>query len=561
MDSQYAYTPFIWPMLAASMMLGGVGLYSWRKRVTPGALPLALLMFMAAPWALGAALRIAAVPLALKIFWIKYQALWLLPIATAGFWFAIEYANLTHRLGRRAIALLSIPALVAAALIITNNVHHLAWSGFAFNGHIRPVLGAASPFFIGYGLLLAIANSLIFVWLFVTSPLHRWPAGLCVLGQLAPRFAYVMETVRPNLVAPMDPTVLAGCFTAVMYTIALFRFRMLDLIPVARSTVIEQMREGMMVLDKQERIVDLNPAAEQILGVAAEARGRNAVDVLPGLPDLSTLNVQPDLGAEFRVEHNGSSHWYSVQGSPLQHRSGLSYGYLILLHEVTQEKLAHMRIVEQQRALATLEERDRLARELHDSLGQVLAFVKIQAEAVRLLVARRENTAADECLAKLVAVTEEANTDVREYILGCQRSASADSLAFSSTLQRYVQRFSDTYGIRANLRGNPNIVDDAVEPTVAVQLLRIIQEALTNVRKHAGADRVDICLGVTDSRVEATIQDDGIGFAPVSSDKAKRQTFGFGFMRERAEQTGGTVDIVSQPGEGTRVTIRVPLRK
>jgi signal transduction histidine kinase len=160
----------------------------------------------------------------------------------------------------------------------------------------------------------------------------------------------------------------------------------------------------------------------------------------------------------------------------------------------------------------------------------------------------------------LVAVAQDAHADVREYILGARTDISAD-VGFLPALTQYLRRFSENYGIAVELSAPPELSDGAFEPMVEVQLLRIIQEALTNVRKHARARRVRIGLSVYDSRAEAIVQDDGAGFDSALLETAEGQKFGLRFMRERAEEVGGSVQIRSAPDEGTQVVICVPLRK
>ena len=178
MTWRYEYTPYIWPMLGMAALSVLLALYSWRHRSVPGARPFSLLAAFAALGAVCAALELGAVDIPTKIIWVKAQAIWILPTVTAGFWFALEYANLDRWLNRRALALLAIPPLLMLLLVVTNDAHHWMWTGFEWEGDVRPVLGAVNWFFIGYGLVLAFANSLVFLWLFIRSPLHRWAAGL-----------------------------------------------------------------------------------------------------------------------------------------------------------------------------------------------------------------------------------------------------------------------------------------------------------------------------------------------------------------------------------------------
>ena len=132
---------------------------------------------------------------------------------------------------------------------------------------------------------------------------------------------------------------------------------------------------------------------------------------------------------------------------------------------------------------------------------------------------------------------------------------------FLPALAQYLRRFGENYGIATELSAPPELSDGAFEPMVAAQLLRIIQEALTNVRKHTRARCVHVSLRCSDGRAEAIVQDDGAGFDPEVLETAEGQKFGLRFMRERAAEVGGSVEVRSAPGEGTQVIICVPLRK
>jgi signal transduction histidine kinase len=184
----------------------------------------------------------------------------------------------------------------------------------------------------------------------------------------------------------------------------------------------------------------------------------------------------------------------------------------------------------------------------------------MQSQAARQLLSQGQLPQADAYLDCLAAVVQEAHADVREYILG-SRSGLRTGLPFLPALEDYLRRFGESYCIDAKLSVEPGLAGERLEPMVAAQLLRIIQETLTNVRKHARASRVRVRLGITDSFAEAIIQDDGVGFDPEALDAARGQRYGLLFMRDRAQQVGGSVDVRSGSDQGTMVIIRVPMRK
>jgi hypothetical protein len=126
-----AYTPQIWPSTLTAFVLIALVIYSHHRRSVPGALPLAFATLFAVLWMAGISLEVAAVDASAKIFWVKFQTAWMLPIATAVSGFLLEYAWPGRWLTRRNLALLSIPCLLHLGMILTNNLHHLIWQGFA----------------------------------------------------------------------------------------------------------------------------------------------------------------------------------------------------------------------------------------------------------------------------------------------------------------------------------------------------------------------------------------------------------------------------------------------
>lgn len=562
MNGSFAYSWQIWPVLATSGLLAGLAAYSWRRRSVPGALPFAVMTICMAPWLLGAGLTVAAVDLVTKIFWTKFQIIWPLPAASAALCFALEYANLGRFLTRRTVMLLAIPPVLFLLLVLTNNAHQWEWVGIWPGEYSRMQRGIGSLILLGYSYLLVWTTPLVFVWLFIRSPLHRWPAALCLLGQIVWRITYLLGGRHIRPFSTVVSLALAFLFLSAMYALALFRFRLFELIPIARGTMIEQMREGMLILDTQHRIIDLNPAAEKILGIpAASARGGDALQFLPMLSALNTRIEQPVAAqSEIHLGTDDAGQDYVLHLSSLKDRRGLPLGRLVLLHDVTEEKRARAQILEQQRAVATLQERVRIARELHDGVGQVLGYVKMQAQAARGVLAQGKQQEVDRYLEQLVAAAQETHADVREYISGANTGMAAE-IGFLDSLRKYLARFSENYRIHTELNVPPELADCVFDPTVEVQLLRIVQEALTNARKHARAATARVSLHLNDGKAQITVADDGAGFDVTKPPEDAGQHFGLRFMRERAEEVGGSVEVRSEPGKGTRVIVQVPVKK
>lgn len=227
----------------------------------------------------------------------------------------------------------------------------------------------------------------------------------------------------------------------------------------------------------------------------------------------------------------------------------------------TQAALAieNARLHQQVRALATTEERERIAREMHDSIAQVLGYVNTKAQAAQALLETGRNEQATEQIAQLSQAAREAYADVRENILGLRTSLGPER-GFYESLVEYLERWQDHSGVTVEFRATPERLESLnLTPLAELQLLRIVQEALTNVRKHARSPVASVSLTQSDGVIEASIRDTGSGFNPHDASRSEFPQFGLATMRERAESVGGNVEICSTPGKGTVVTARIPL--
>ncbi|HEY83532.1 MAG TPA: response regulator [Chloroflexi bacterium] len=229
--------------------------------------------------------------------------------------------------------------------------------------------------------------------------------------------------------------------------------------------------------------------------------------------------------------------------------------------EIIEREQAQSALVEQQRELATLAERERLSRELHDGLGQVMSYINVQAQTVETMLDAGQVEPAQSNLQRIAQTAQDAHADIRHFILGL-RAEDAPRQDFWETLRRYLRQFQTTCGIETDLSLPDGAPLSAFGPVVEEQLLRIIQEALTNVRKHAAASRVQALFSFSAGAVHVIIADDGCGFdadrLTGESPTVAKSHFGLIMMRERAEAVGGQVEIRSAPEQGACVLIHLP---
>lgn len=561
MSLNYTYTPYIWPMLMSMLFSAGLAFYAWRHRRVPGATPFAIQNLGIALWALLTAIEIMAVTVETKFVFHKLEAVSAFISMNAMLYFAIELSYPEKWANRRTVLFLSSVIIFLIALMVTNDFHHLLWTGVWFDEFLRVGRGPLNILIVGWGLLVPILAVALFLRLFFrSSGIYRQQALLLSVGAILPVLTYLLEPAGINPIAPADPVIVVWNISGLLYALAIFRFRMLSVVPIGRETAIERMTNGVLFLDADNRIVDLNPAAGEVLGLSRRSMvGHQVGQIFADYPDLLRLLDEKMLeGGEIIFYKDHRPRTYQVQISPLTHPGGFQMGQLILLQDVTDQIKARKQLIENQRAMAMLQERERLARELHDNLGQALAAAHLQTSTAKLLLDQRNIDRLSECLDSLADMTLQAEADMREYLLGVQSEVSADR-PFFAVLSEYIQRFSRQYGLPVELTVPPEIEEREQAQTVDVQLLRIIQEALSNVRKHACATSARVKFTINNPLLQVVICDDGRGFDPAEIETKHVGGYGMQSMRERAESLGGIFQVESTPGSGTCVIVEIPV--
>ena len=218
--------------------------------------------------------------------------------------------------------------------------------------------------------------------------------------------------------------------------------------------------------------------------------------------------------------------------------------------------IQHGLMTSQLQSLSIVEERTRIAREMHDGLAQVLGYLNLQVQTLGSLLSQGKVKKLETELLEMRRAVQQAHADVRENILSL-RTTLAQEQGLEAAVQEYLSEFEIQTGIKTSFsyqaEGDLNLASVA-----EVQLVCILQEALTNVRKHAQAERVDVSFSKENhgegDHVHMRIIDDGVGFVMAGS----RRSFGLQTMRERAESVSGSLWINSENGNGTAIECRLP---
>lgn len=554
----FQYNPDMWIYLVSAVILLIAVAYTSYRRVADRLWIITQLMVIY--WCLGYVLLVSATDLNIASFW--YLTAndfigWKTPVV----WFirALMVSGRKDRVSRFSVMLLLVLPVITDILNLTNS-----WHGMVYR---RMWIDTSSD----YPTLL-----------FNGGPWYWVITAYCCFLLLAVIFVHLKAVMKRELLYPIQGMTVAAATAAVLVLICLniiaqdlifggydltpvmigaaavitgltFRFRTQEALPVPRNAVMENMTSAVLILDNNDRIMDLNPAAEVFFGLkVAKTAGHSMEEALRDWPELSAANRDKSIT---HCEFSRDGRHYAAYFSDLNDGQKAT-GYIVIIQDITAKKEVEEQFIQQQRALLVLQERERLARELHDSLGQVLGYTNIQIQVIKDMLEKGQLTEIESNLVRLSQVVTEANTEVREFIYEVKTTLLFKE-GFFSALQQYLDHYELNFQIRVKMQNPDNIVEDDLDLSVGVQLFRIIQEALTNVRKHARAGKVTIVFHKKDTIILISIVDDGIGFNPKEFSSVQ-SSFGLEVMRERAGQIGGDILIDTAPGKGTVVTITIP---
>jgi PAS domain S-box-containing protein len=331
----------------------------------------------------------------------------------------------------------------------------------------------------------------------------------------------------------------------------------------------DSIRAAVFIIDAAANCVqDCNPSVTRVFGYAREEMiGRSAA--LLHLDEATLKQFRGHLEAavnkkepvsEFELcmrRKDGTSFPTEHSVVPIRSEAGRIVSWVDLVRDNTERKRIEAdlrqlsgRIIEAQEA-----ERQRVARELHDSVNQVIASAKMRLRKVEAHVAL--NPMARELLARCDDLLVQALEENRR-IAHDLRPTDLDALGLADACRSFCKQFASRTNLTVKCRITP--LARRCPPAVELNLFRIVQETLNNVQKHAHAKAVRLRMAFQKSGLLLKIQDDGRGFDPKAAKPVKGKGRGMGLtnMQERAAILGGTCEVVSVPNEGTTITVRVP---
>jgi PAS domain S-box-containing protein len=338
----WQFTPVAWLYGTAAATSYALALFAWRMRQRRGAAVAAFLMASTGTWALGYLLGFFNTSLPWKLVFLRLEYLGVAGTGYCFALFALIYSHYEKWVNRATMALLGIVPAISYILILTTGLHDLFYRyyGLTMEGGLvvsEKAYGPAFWVFTGYNYILFFLGAALLIQATVRSPvLYRGQIATLIPAALIPLISNFLYIARINPVAPYDPSSLSFTLTSFLVAVSIGSYRFLDIVPVAHDLVVRNIGSGVVVVDRQTQILEMNPAAEEMLGCSRD-------DVL-GIPFRKAFPEYGELAQRFRdmteteTEIVAEDAVYELQITPLQNRAESSSGWVIMLHDVTKRK-------------------------------------------------------------------------------------------------------------------------------------------------------------------------------------------------------------------------------
>ncbi len=344
--------PYILLLLLATAIALSLALYAAQHRTLPSSVPFMWLCLGVAIWVATTAGEFATVGLGGKIWWARFEYIPIALTPLAWLAFALHYSGQQRRMTRWRWFLASVLPVTTLVLIFTNDAHHLLWQQVTLDtqgpfpllaiehGPWFWIHAAVSYLWMALGTLLML-NHFIEAWKF-----YRWQGVAILLGACFPWLFSILYTLGLGPVPHLDLTPFAFTLSAVTFAWALFSFRLLDLVPVARRAVMDSMSELVIVLDYRNRVVDLNQAAAQALGIPGRAAiGQPAGQVFRAYADLvARYDGVTEMQTQLTLDTAAGPRDFELRIAPLGSQTRPMAGRLIVLHDITVQRQAAQQI-------------------------------------------------------------------------------------------------------------------------------------------------------------------------------------------------------------------------
>ena len=568
----------------------GIAAFSWRRRhAGVWAYPFSLVALAAAWWTIFYAFELFAPSLERKLFWAKIEYLAIVIIPVLWFLFAMAYTARQKWLSRfRVLGLLIIP-LLTLILVFTNEYYRLIWFDVTLNLSgsfpvFDPVYGSWFWIHSGYSYLLLVIGTIALIQAAFRLPkTYRWQNIALIMGALIPWLANAIYLLDLDIFPNIDLSPVAFVLSGLVLAWSIFRFHLFDVVPVARRVAIDTMRDGMIVLDDKNRVIDMNPAALVVFETRlADVIGKVIDELLANWPEL----VEPfkdvwEVATEVQLTGEDGERYFALQIAPLLNSRKRVNGRLIIFHDITSYKQTEAALAEaRDQALeisrVKTELLARVSHELRTPLNVILGFSEMLQLGIPGPINEKQYETIDKILESTRFLTDQVNDllnlssieagtiglychtfsirDVIDQVIGkCQEEANSKSLQLAKIDSETT--LDTVYGDRD---GVTQILTNLVENAI-----KFSDKGMIRIGVFAFNDRF-WAMQVSDEGSGIPIEAHDLIFKPFRQIDGSMTRIhggtglGLAIVKQMTELMGGTVQLESGVGQGSTFTVLLP---
>lgn len=557
---------------------------SWKRRKAKGGLYIMLAMLGIALWTLSAGVNYGTVPIPLKVFFAKLEYTFYNSTLAFLAMFALAYAGYEDWLKKRTVKAFFLIIPISNILLAWTN----DWQGLLWKSFTRSEFGNNTIIFEhGPGYYWAAITGCLMILTIILplwqasrkgTELSRRQARLLFISSMLSVVSAVIYLLGTQRLKGVDWAPITCSVLGIIFILVLYGTRLLDLVPIARFTMIEQMSDCVLVLNENNRMVDFNLAAQEIFEINQNHLGKQIKVVLAQWPEIIDLfSPNSDKTSQLTIIHEDKTRVFDTHLTIFTDSSGKLYGKLIMFSDVTQhhqtERALEQRLLEiqelnknllesqaqvvaQQRRLAKLEERKRLGRDMHDSVNQSIHSLMLFSETLIALLKKDQINKAISVAERIRESGWRALKEIRLLVFETQSQEADEITDLIAALRERFNFVENRVGVKTDI-----ILDGTLAYIPSKwneNLFWIAIEALNNALKHAQTNKVKVFFRCRDKHLEMKIVDKGVGFDPALSNSGG---MGMRTMRERAELLGGQLSVTSSLGHGTSVSFRTEIKE
>ncbi len=550
----------------APLFLGGLMTLSllatlWPRRRTPTVMVFIHFLALAALWSFAYAFELLAGTYDGSLFWKKVKYLGISFIPVLWLTFTLHYTGRERWAQRRYVALLSLIPAVCVAALWTNQLHHLFYPATRAMtlGPFTGVITTEGAFFwvnSAYAYLLIVAGVVIVLYSALSAQrIYARQATLLSAGILMPLAANVCY-VFGRCPFPFDYDLTPSMFVAAGLAIwwSMFRLRFLDVAPIARETLMENIDDAILVLDRDNKIVDVNPAARDLMeqklyrSPGTRVIGTPIETFFPHRPGLvEQYRSARDARGEIQLHVDGEQRWYDVTISPLHTATGRYVGRVVSLRDVTERKRAEDRISRLNDSLRLI---NKIMR--HD----ILNHVQISSSALELNREEEDEELYDRAVTHLSQAV-----DVISRMRELEQLIAAGGQLERYSVSEVARSVLDDHDVQGAVEGDCTVMADEA-------LHSVLDNLVGNAVIHGTADTVTVSMQEVEDGCIVRVADNGSGIPDTIKQRVFEERFSHGstagtglglyLVRQTMERYGGTVDIEDNQPHGAVVVLRFP---